>query len=61
MRIDINIVVSVPDITPEQHAEFVEGVMETFRKVFPEAEPLPKMGMDTPAPVTVTFHSEGES
>lgn len=60
MRIDIAIVVNVPQITGEQTDEFVEGVMRVFREVFPDAEPLPHKNIDTPSPVTVTIHTEEE-
>lgn len=61
MRVDIKIVISLPKITADQHLSFVDGVMDTFRRVFPEAEPLPRTGIDTEPPVTVTVHSEDDN
>ena len=58
MRMDIDIRVEVPDYSKELQGElsmeFTEGVMEVFRRVFPEANPILRPG--APPPVTVTFH-----
>jgi len=56
MRMDIDIRVNVPEDTKaEQRLEFVEGVMEVFRRVYPTAEPLPPISPDVPSAVTVSF------
>jgi hypothetical protein len=64
MRMDIDIRVKIPKNVEEAEEdlklEFVEGVMELFRKLFPDAEPLPHKNIDTPAPVTVTMHEDEE-
>lgn len=55
MRTEIKIVVELPLITGQERLDFVTGVMDVFKKVFPGAEQLdPRMHPYTP-PVTVTM------
>lgn len=60
MKLEIKIVVTVPEVFGDQHTMFVQRVMDTFRDVFPDVEQLPP-GKDYIPPVTVTVHTEEEA
>jgi hypothetical protein len=57
MRMDIDIRVKIPDQFPaELRLKFIERTMDTFRELFPGAEPIYEP--DGPSPVTVSFWND---